>query len=274
MRCIFLFLLTCFSFLLLSCTKSVEDSLKEFRKQASPSDHLIFEHGKKYFPKWDLDSQLRWLNELLPQTDAGATEALMEVANENDLLLPWDRYALQLPPGKERERVRDVLGALITQRYWEHTLEITPDGTYVLRLKDMRSGAECAFRAKFDDPVPKEGKLVINQMNSDLEVGYRNYRIIRNGTSVSHMSEFKTLFEVRRDAETNQWFETGRWDEIRKKIPAVTTYEEIRNVPVCTEIIGEKGVFRTFRLNEESRNFKLGKLNSGDILSSPPEAEP
>lgn len=250
----------------------MEDSLAELRKLPSPFDHWIFVHGKRYFPKWDRDSQLRWLNELLPLTDAGSTTALMEVAEENDLILAWDQYALQLPAGKERERLRqNALGPSISQKYWQHTLEVTGDGTHVLRLKDTRSGAECAFRAKCG-PVPKEGKLFVCPMNSDLAVEYRFERTVRDGMGTYNISDCKILFEVRRDAETNQWFETGSWDEIRRrKTPAVTTYEEIRNVPVCTEIVDGKSVFRTFRLTAESRRFKLGKIEPRDIVSSPPE---
>ena len=71
----------------------------------------------------------------------------------------------------------------ITLKYWRNTLEVTPDGTYVLRLKDLRDGAECAFRA---------------------------------------------------------------W---------------------CGITDGKK-VFKTFRLREEVRRFKLGELRSADILQS------
>ena len=88
---------------------------------------------------------------------------------------------------------------------------------------------------------------------------------------IIYESGCKVLFAVRRDAETNLWFETGSWDDVRKKTPAVTVYEEIRNVPVCSAIIDGKKVFRTFHLREEARKIKRGELRSGDIMQSSPE---
>ena len=209
----------------------MEDSPAELRKRPTP--YWIFMHGRRYFPKWDRDSQLRRLNGLLPLTDAGSAADLIEVAEENDLILAGDQYAL--------------------------------------RLKDTRSGVECAFRAKCG-PAPEGGKLVACPMNSDLAVEYRIERTVRDGNTDTYTCDCKTLFGVRRDAETNPWFETGSWDEIRRrKTPAVTTYEEIRNVPVCTGTIEGKSVFRTFRLTEDSRSSKLGKLDPRDIVSSPSE---
>ncbi|MBO4631668.1 MAG: hypothetical protein J5858_07070, partial [Lentisphaeria bacterium] len=66
----------------------------------------------------------------------------------------------------------------------------------------------------------------------------------------------------------NLWFETGSWDEVRKKTPAVTVYEEIRNVPVCSGITDGQKVFQTFRLREEARRFKRGEHCTADILQS------
>ena len=109
---------------------------------------------------------------------------------------------------------------------------------------------------------------MVVRSNSDLEVGYWIERTVRNGKEIRFESPFKVLFAVRRDAETNLWFETGRWDEVRKKKPAVTVYEEIRNVPVCFGITDGKKVFQTFRLREEARRFKRGELRSADILQS------
>ena len=256
----------------LGFSKKMEDSLNELRKQPDPFDYWISRHGKNCFPKWDRESQLRWLTELFPLTDAGATYALMEVARENDLLLAWDLHAMRLPPEK-RKRLRHALGYYITQKYWKPTLEISPDGICILRLKDVRDGAECVFRARCGQ-IPEPGKLKVSPFNSDLEVGYWTERTIRKGNEIIHESDFKVLFAVRRDAETNLWFETGSWAEVRKKTPAVTVYEEIRNVPVCSGIIGGKKVFRTFRLREEVRKFKLGSLRSGDILKSPADEIP
>jgi|GEM_PF-7055067 len=245
----------------------MEYSLNELRKRPYPFDDWISRHGKSCFPKWDRESQLRWLTELFPLTDAGATFALMEVARENDLLLAWDLYAMRLPPEK-RKRLRQALGYLITQKYWQHTLEITLDGTYILHLKDLRDGAECVFRARCGR-IPEQGELKVSPFNSDLEIGYRTERTIRKDNQIIYESGCKVLFAVRRDAETNLWFETGSWAEVRKKTPAVTVYEEIRNVPVCSGIIDGKKVFRTFRLRAEARKFKLGSLRSGDILQLP-----
>ena len=243
-----------------------EDSLELLRKQPDPFDYWISRHGKRYFSKWDRQSQLRWLTELLQISDAGSTTALMAVAEENDMQLVWDFHAMQLPP-KQRQRVRHALGYSITHKYWRNTLEVTPDGTYVLRLKDLRDGAECVFRARCGR-IPETGKLMVVRSNSDLEVGYWIERTVRNGKEIRFESPFKVLFAVRRDAETNLWFETGSWDEVRKKTPAVTVYEEIRNVPVCSGITDGQKVFQTFRLREEARRFKRGELCSADILQS------
>ena len=244
----------------------MEDSLDQLRKRPYPFDDWIARHGKRYFPKWDRQAQLRWLTELLQISDAGSTTALIEVAQENAMLLVWDLHAMQLP-SKQRKRVRHALGCSITLKYWRNTLEVTPDGTYVLRLKDLRDGAECAFRARCGR-IPETGKLMVVRSNSDLEVGYWIERTVRNGKEIRFESPFKVLFAVRRDAETNLWFETGSWDEVRKKNPAVTVYEEIRNVPVCFGITDGKKVFQTFRLREEARRFKQGELRSADILQS------
>ena len=245
---------------------TMEDSLDRLREDPNPLDYWIARHGKRYFPKWDRQSQLHWLTELFQISDAGATTALMEVAEQNDMLLAWDLHAMQLPP-KQRQRLRHALGYSITLKYWRNTLEVTPDGTYVLRLKDLRDGAECAFRARCGR-IPETGKLMVVRSNSDLEVGYWIERTVRNGREIRFESPFKVLFAVRRDAETNLWFETGSWDEVRKKNPAVTVYEEIRNVPVCSGITDGKKVFQTFRLREEARRFKRGELRSADILQS------
>ena len=257
------------SFSMFCFSKKMEDSLDELRKRPYPFDDWIARHGKRFFPDWDRESQLRWLTALFPLTDAGATYDLMEVARENNLLLAWDLHSMRLQPEK-RKKLRHALGYYITQKYWKHTLEISPDGTYILHLKDLRNGAECVFRARCGR-IPEQGKLKVSRFNSDLEIGYWTERTIRKGNEIIYESGCKVLFAVRRDAETNLWFETGSWAEVRKKTPAVTVYEEIRNVPVCSGIIGGKKVFRTFRLREEVRKFKLGELRPGDIMPSSPE---
>ena len=75
----------------------MEDSLDQLRKRPYPFDDWIARHGKRYFPKWDRQAQLRWLTELLQISDAGSTTALIEVAQENDMLLVWDLHAMKLP---------------------------------------------------------------------------------------------------------------------------------------------------------------------------------
>lgn len=239
----------------------VEDSLAELRKRPYPFDYHIERHGKLFFPAWKQEEQLRWLTELDRLTDAGATYALMEVAAKNDLLDRWDRYAIEHLPRERRAKLRYALGDLVTQKYWRHTLETTPEGICVLHLKDLRNGAECVFRAPFGQ-LPPSGKFFVSPENSDLNVDDRSD------------ADRKTLFSVRRDAETNQWFETGRWQEVRSGTPAVTTCEEINNVPVCTEIVAGKAICTTFRVRERARKVKLGKLLPGDLLSSPAGEEP
>ena len=239
----------------------VEDSLAELRKRPYPFDCHIERHGKLFFPAWKQEEQLRWLTELDRLTDAGATYALMEVAAKNDLLDRWDRYAIEHLPRERRMKLRYGLGYWVTQKYWRHTLETTPEGICILHLKDLRNGAECVFRAPFGQ-LPPSGKFVVSQINSDLTV--------KDGPDV----DGKELFAVRRDAETNQWFETGSWQEVRSGTPAVTTCEEINNVPVCTEIVAGKAKYATFRVREQARKVKLGKLLPGDLLSSPAGEEP
>ena len=95
-------------------SKKMEDSLDELRKRPYPFDDWIARHGKRFFPDWDRESQLRWLTELFPLTDAGATYDLMEVARENNLLLAWDLHSMRLQPEK-RKKLRHALGYYITQ---------------------------------------------------------------------------------------------------------------------------------------------------------------
>lgn len=248
--------------------RSAEDSLKELRKRPYPFDDHISRHGKRFLPRWDRKTQLEWLTELFPLTDAGATEALLEVARNNGLLDAWDEYALSLPP-EQRKKLRNSLGSLITQEYWRHKFEVSPDGVCTLRLTDTRNGAECVFRAKRGKfpPLP----LTVEPFNSDLDVGCRVERKYLKDNVLHHEARFDVLFAVRRDAETNLWFETGSPRAVRAKKAAVTTFEEVRNAPVCTGIVDGKKVFETFRLPEKLRKIKLGELKSEDILRSPAE---
>ena len=250
--------------------RSAEDSLKELRKRPYPFDDHIARHGKRFFPHWDRKTQLKWLTELFPLTDAGATFALMEVAKNNGLLDAWDQYALSLPSA-QRKKLRNSLGDLITQKYWRHKFEVSPDGVCTLRLTDTRNGAECVFRAKRGNLPPQT--LIVSPMNSDLSVGRRVERNYLKDNVLHHEVRFDVLFAVRRDAETNLWFETGSSKAVRAKKAAVTTFEEVRNAPVCTGIVGGKKVYETFRLPEKLRKIKLGELKPQDILRSPAEGK-
>ena len=250
--------------------RSAEDSLKELRERPYPFDDHISRHGKRFFPHWNRKTQLRWLTELFPLTDAGATFALMEVAKNNGLLDAWDQHALSLPPA-QRKKLRYALGFWITQEYWRHKLEVTPEGVCTLRLTDTRNGAECVFRAKCDKLPPES--LTVEPFNSDLSVGRRTERHLLKNNVLNHESRFDILFEVRRDAETDLWFETGSSKAVRAKKAAVTTFEEVRSAPVCTGIVNGKKVYETFRLPEKIRKIKLGELKPQDILRSPAEGK-
>ena len=246
--------------------RSAEDSLKELRKRPYPFDDHIARHGKRFLPHWDRKTQLRWLTELFPLTDAGATFALMEVAKNNGLLDAWDQHALSLPPA-QRKKLRYALGFWITQEYWRHKLEVTPEGVCTLRLTDTRNGAECVFRAKRGNFPPQT--ITVSPMNSDLSVGRRVGRNYLKDNVLHQEVRFDVLFAVRRDAETNLWFETGSPRAVRAKNAAVTAFEEIRSVPVCTGIVNGKKGYETFRLPEKLRKIKLEELKPEDILRSP-----
>jgi|GEM_PF-789950 len=246
--------------------RSAEDSLKELRERPYPFDDHISRHGKRFLPRWDRKTQLEWLTELFPLTDAGATFALMEVAKDNGLLDAWDQHALSLPPA-QRKKLRYALGFWITQEYWRHKLEVTPDGVCTLRLTDTRSGAECVFRAT-PDALPLR-PLTVERSNSDLIVDCQIERKLLRNNVLRHESRRDILFAVRRDAETDLWFETGSPKAVRAKKAAVTTFEEVRNVPVCTGIVDGKKVYERFRLPEKLRKIKLWELKSEDILRSP-----
>ena len=84
--------------------------------------------------------------------------------------------------------------------------------------------AKWSFSAKFKD-LPKNIPITVEKGNSDFEVGYRIEKIIKNGNTIWHISDFTTLFTVRRDTETDLWFETISWKDIDKKTPAVTIYK-------------------------------------------------
>ena len=246
--------------------RSAEGSLKELRKRPYPFDDRIARHGKRFFPHWDRKTQLKWLTELFPLTDAGSSLALIEVAKNNGLLDAWDEYALSLPR-EHCKKLRSFLGSPITQTYWRHKFEVTPEGVCTLRLTDTRNGAECVFRAKRGNFPPQ--LLTVEPFNSDLDVGCRVERRFIKDNVHHHEVRFDVLFAVRRDAETNLWFETGSSKAVRAKKAAVTTFEEVRNAPVCTGIVGGKKVYETFRLPEKLRKIKLWELKSEDILRSP-----
>ena len=246
--------------------RSVESSLKELKERPYPFDVHIKKHANQYFPDWNTEERLRWLNELFPLTDAGATYALMEAAKKYDLLWEWDDYALTLPIKKRRD-LRNALGSWITQRYWHYRLETAPDGTITLTLFKMINSARCSFSAKFKD-LPKNIPITVERINSDFEVGYRIEKTIKNGNTIRHISDFTTLFTVRRDAETDLWFETGSWKEIDKKTPAVTIYKELWKNSVCTEIKNSKRIYKEFRLKEQYRKIKLGRIAPEQVIQS------
>ena len=244
--------------------RSVNSSLKELYQQPYPFDYHIEKHANKYFPNWNRQQRLNWLNELFPLTDAGATNALMEVAKKYDLLREWDDYALTLPI-KKRSNLRSALGRWITKRYWHDQLETAPDGTITLTLFNTINSARCSFSAKFKD-LPKNIPITVERVNSDFEVGYRIEKTIKNGNTIHHISDFTTLFTVRRDAETDLWFETGSWKEIDKKTPAVTIYKELWKSSVCTEIKNSKRIYKEFRLKDRFRKIKLGRIEPEYII--------
>ena len=134
----------------------------------------------------------------------------------------------------------------------------------------MPDNARCSFTASFKD-LPENTPLRVTWYNSDLGIGYPVEKTIQNGNTITHISNFVTLFTVRHDAETNLWYETGSWEEVRQKTPAVTTYREILHGPVCTRIIDGKKIYKNFRLKDQCRKIKLGRLESNDILQTPAE---
>ena len=244
--------------------RSVESSLKVLRKRPTPFDDHIAKHANKYFPHWDTKERLHWLTEIFPLTDAGATHVLMEAAKKYDLLREWDEYALTLP-AKQRKNLRYSLGSWITQRDWYHWLETAPDGTITLSLGKTFGGGRCSFRAKFKD-LPKSIPITVVRENSDLVVGYRIEKTMKNGNTIHHISDFTTLFRVRRDAETDLWFETGSWKETDKKTPSVTIYKELWRNSVCTEIKRGKRIYKEFRLKDRFRKIKLGRIEPEQVI--------
>jgi hypothetical protein len=190
----------------------------------------------------------------------------MEAAERYDLLREWDDYALTLPI-KKRRNLRNALGSWITQRYWHYQLETAPDGTITLALFNTITSAKCSFSAKFKD-LPKNIPITVERVNSDFEVGDRIEKTIKNGNMIRHISDFTTLFTVRRDAETDLWFETGSWKEIDKKTPAVTIYKELWKNSVCTEIKNSKRIYKEFRLKDRFRKIKLGRIEPEQVIQS------
>ena len=235
--------------------KTVEASLKELRTRPYPFDYNIERHSDKYFPAWEYKQRLYWLNELFPLTDAGAVHALMEAAKKYGLLQAWDEYALTLSQEK-RKHLRHVLGVWLTPEYWDHHLNIDQNGSCTLELRRKFSISRCDFTAKLPK-LPPDTSLTVERYNSDLSVGYH-----------TQDSRFVTLFTVRRDAETDLWFETGSWQEVRDKLPAVTEYQDRNQGVVCTQINGDKRFYKKFKLKEQYRKVKLGSLESKHLRCS------
>ncbi len=234
--------------------RSIESSLKELKEEPFPFDYHIEKHANKYFPNWNRQQRLNWLNELFPLTDAGATYALMEAAKKHGMLKIWDQYALTLPE-KQRKRLRYSLGSWIAQQEWHHTLETTPDGSCVLSV--FKIGASYTFTAKFKELPPRE-KIKVSWQNSDLEVWYRK--------ETEKAAPFVKLFTIRHDVETDIWFETGSWKEVRQKVPAVTTCKIKRDGTTLHQIKGDKWIYKNFRLKEQYRKIKLGSLKPEYII--------
>ena len=235
--------------------RSIESSLKELKERPSPFDYHIEKHANKYFPNWNRQQRLNWLNELFPLTDAGATCALMEAAKKHGMLKIWDQYALTLPE-KQRKRLRYSLGSWIAQQEWYHTLETTPDGSCALSVFKI-GGTSYTFTAKFKELPPRE-KIKVSWQDSDLEVWYRK--------ETEKAAPFVKLFTIRHDAETDIWFETGSWKEVRQKVPAVTTCKVDRDGITLYQIKGDKWIYKEFRLKEQYRKIKLGSLEPEHII--------
>ena len=236
--------------------RSIESSLKELKERPSPFDYHIEKHANKYFPNWNRQQRLNWLNELFPLTDAGATYALMEAAKKHGMLKIWDRYALTLPE-KQRKRLRYSLGSWIAQQEWYHTLETTPDGSCALSV--FKIGASYTFTAKFKELPPRE-KIKVSWQNSDLVVWYERK------TDNINTNSYVELFTIRHDAETDIWFETGSWKEVREKVPAVTTCKINRDGTTLHQIKGDKWIYKEFRLKEQYRKIKLGSIEPEYII--------
>lgn len=242
--------------------RSVDSSLEILRKGSASSPNFEFDlyiekHANKYFPNWNTEERLRWLNELFPLTDAGARTALMAAAEKHGMIREWDDYALTLP-AEQRKKLRYSLGYYITKELWSHWVKMAPDGTCTLHLTNLRGGGRCSFSAKFKN-LPENARLTVSRYNADLEVMYYDAKKSQN----------VTLFTVRRDAETDLWFETGSWDEVNKKTPAVTTYKETWKNSVCTEIKNGKQICHEFRLKDQFRKIKLGSIEPDQVVKSP-----
>ncbi len=237
--------------------RSVNSSLKELYQKPYPFDFHIAKHANKYFPNWNRQQRLNWLNELFPLTDAGATYALMEAAKKHRMLEIWDQYALTLPE-KQRKSLRYSLGSWIAQQEWYHTLETTPDGSCALSVSKI-GGASYTFTAKFKELPPRE-KIKVSWQNSDLVVWYERK------TDNINTNSYVELFTIRHDAETDIWFETGSWKEVREKVPAVTTCKINRDGTTLHQIKGDKWIYKNFRLKEQYRKIKLGSLKPEYII--------
>ena len=237
--------------------RSVESSLKELKERPCPFDYHIKKHANQYFPDWNTEERLRWLNELFPLTDAGATSALMAAAEKHGMIREWDDHALTLP-AEQRKKLRYSLGYYVTKILWSHWIEMAPDGTCTLHLTNIMRGGRCSFSAKFKD-LPENARLTVRRYNADLEVMYYDAKKSQN----------VTLFTVRRDAETDLWFETGSWEEVNKKTPAVTTYSEKDPGFVCTQIRNGEMICKTIRLKEAFRKIKLGSIEPDQTLQTP-----
>ena len=239
--------------------RSVESSLKELRQKPSPFDYHIAKHANQYFPNWDQEERLHWLNELFTLTDAIATSVLMEAAKKHDMLQIWDQYALTLSE-KNRKHLRYSLNPYITQKEWHHTIKTTRDGRCALKVFKI-GGSTYTFTTKFKELPPPE-KIMVSWQNSDLIVGYWEK------SENTKTNQFIELFTIRHDIETDIWFETGSCNEVCQKAPAITSCEVNWLSSTLYQIKDNKWIFKEFRLKDQYRKIKLGNLEPEHIIQT------
>ena len=161
-------------------------------------DNWITACADRCFPGWSEAEKLEWMTRISPLTDAGAKTALIECANKYDLLLKWEIYAVNCPGAllnaRQRKNLCRAMGYRITQKYWQAELRVSESGTYDLHLKDSRTGEQCVFHTRIRKVPGTE--VDIAKFNSDFSI-------------CDKKDNWRELFTVRRDAETNRWHLVG-----------------------------------------------------------------